>query len=157
MNRMLETRIARLEARAPDATADRPWVSILVDEGEDPDEAQVRYFAAHPEHAGCKQRHSEYRGLAQTALGDCTVNRTNETRLRKLESVKGATQRGGLIVAYDRAEADRKLAEARANGFKGEPLVILTGVPRADQRGWLLNEVATRGRKITDPMMRTAR
>jgi hypothetical protein len=53
MNRMLETRIARLEARAPDATADRPWVSIIVDEGEDAEEAQARYFAAHPEHAGC--------------------------------------------------------------------------------------------------------
>jgi hypothetical protein len=85
------------------------------------------------------------------------MNRTNETSLRRLEGVKGATQRGGLIVAYDRAEADRKLVKARANGFKGEPLVILTGVPRADQLGWLLNEVATRGRKITDPMMRTAR
>jgi hypothetical protein len=84
------------------------------------------------------------------------VNRTNETRLRKLETRNGSTQRGGFIVACDKAEADQKLAETRANGFKGEPIVILTGVPRADQLGWLLNEVATRGRKITDPLMRTA-
>jgi malonyl CoA-acyl carrier protein transacylase len=83
------------------------------------------------------------------------MNRTKETRLRKLEAVKGTTQRGNLIVACDRAEADRKLAEARANGFEGEPMVMLTGVPRAEL-GRLLNEVATRGRKINEPPMRTA-
>ena len=34
-------------------------------------------------------------------------------------------------------------------------MVMLTGVPRAEL-GWLLNEVATRGRKINEPPMRTA-
>jgi hypothetical protein len=57
MNRMLETRIARLEAHSAEtggaSLRHGRWVSIIVDEGEDPDEAQARYFAAHPEHAGC--------------------------------------------------------------------------------------------------------
>jgi hypothetical protein len=29
-----------------------PWVSIIVDEGEDAEEAEARYFAAPPEHVG---------------------------------------------------------------------------------------------------------
>ena len=52
MNRMLQTRIARLEARSADARVSLPWVSIIVDEGEDAEEAKARYFAAHPEHVG---------------------------------------------------------------------------------------------------------
>ena len=49
MNKILEWSV-RLEARALHESNNRPWVSIIVKEDE---EAEGRYFAAHPEHRGC--------------------------------------------------------------------------------------------------------
>lgn len=77
------------------------------------------------------------------------MNRSTETRLRKLETVTDE-QVSSIIIASDQAEADQKLKL-----YKGSqpPLVILTGVPR-DNIAKLMQRVAEHGRSIHDKVFR---
>ena len=73
------------------------------------------------------------------------MNRSTETRLKKLETVTDE-QVSSIIVAFDRADAEKKLAQ-----YKGdrEPIVVVTGVPR-DNMAKMLKRVEESGRSILD-------
>jgi hypothetical protein len=46
------SRVARIESRVPDPSKDIGWVRVIVQSGENQEQAQARYFAEHPEDQG---------------------------------------------------------------------------------------------------------
>jgi hypothetical protein len=61
------------------------------------------------------------------------VNHTTQRRLENLEAIRQIFLRcATVIIATDREDADRQLAEIKALGHSAgrDPLLILTGVPR---------------------------